>query len=645
MDRISEIYENNKKIINIVLIFIAILIILAIANFFLSRNNNDKNPTNPSVQTSNVSKIVLFGNSVITLNEGDSYIEPGYYAVSSTGELITSDVQVTSKVDTTKPGTYTIVYKLDSKSVTRKVIVLEKDSPTKENPSGGGSVQSTFTFTLKGNSMVVLSQGSQYVEEGYTAYDTIDGNLNSKVQITGKVNTNLPGTYVLTYTVTNSRGEVKKLTRQVIVNVSPVNATLTLNTLATTNNDVTVKVQITGGNFSYVKNPDNSISKTTSYNYKISKNGRYNFYIYDTNNNYIVKEINVTNIDKDLPSGSCSAKVQNGITSINVYASDATSGIKNYAYYGNNSLLKTINTNNYTHSAKLSSVYVIIYDNASNSRKITCTLESEKEYNLEVHFINVGREDAIFIRDGSKNILIDGGSYSKKSIVTPYLKDLGVTKIDAMIGSHLHYNHIQAQADILENFTVDKIYYPQDLKTCYSTYCDTSDQKYILDAIKKYNKSITIMKVNDNINIGDMNIFCIGPISFQTKSQNKYRQNYNSLNFILTYGKNKFMFTGDHMQSSNILKQFNSSLLDVDVLKYPHHGQESIGKSIIEAMTPKYVVVTSSRDDLSSRNEKTYLKNVGASFYYSYKHDNILMTSDGNNITVTTNVKASNYKR
>ena len=153
------------------------------------------------------------------------------------------------------------------------------------------------------------------------------------------------------------------------------------------------------------------------------------------------------------------------------------------------------------------------------------------------------------------------------------------------------------------------------------------------------------MKVNDNINIGDMNIFCVGPIKFQTKSQNKYRQNYNSLNFILTYGDTKFMFTGDYMQYSNILNKFSTSVLDVDVLKYPHHGNATLGKALVNAMSPKYVVLTNSRDELSSRNEKDYLEDVGASFYYSYKHGNILILSNGKNLTVKTNVEPSDYKR
>ena len=433
------------------------------------------------------------------------------------------------------------------------------------------------------------------------------------------------------------------LTRTIIVTESNLEIAIESTNQSYTNKDITLNIVVSGTNFRYVKYPDGTVSTLRSSTYKVSNNGTYTFYVYDNNLNYVVKSITINNIDKTEPTGTCTLEYKDGKSTFKVVASDTGSGIKSYDYYGNNSLLINRTSNNYSTTSRFTSGYVIIFDKADNKRRIDCSVLNS--YDLEVHFINVGREDAILIRSSDKTIFIDGGTYNKKDTITPYLKDLGVTHIDAMIGSHLHYNHIQAQADILENFTVDKIYYPQDLNTCYSTYCDLDDQKYILNAIKKYNKTISIMKVGDNFNIGDMNIFCIGPISFQTRSQNKYRQNYNSLNFILTYGDTKFMFTGDYMQYSNILKRFSKNLLDVDVLKYPHHGNASLGKELVEAMSPKYVVLTNSRDELSSRSEKTYLTNVGASFYYSYKHGNILMISDGTTITVKTNVKASDYRR
>ena len=265
---------------------------------------------------------------------------------------------------------------------------------------------------------------------------------------------------------------------------------------------------------------------------------------------------------------------------------------------------------------------------------------------MEVHFINVGREDAIVIRSNNKVIFIDGGSYSNKSKITPYLQALGVSRIDVMIGSHLHFNHIQAQADLLDNFDVGTIYYPQDLESCLSaTYCDSDDQKYILDSIKRHNKSYNIMKINDRISVGDMSILCVGPSDFQTKSQNIYRQNYNSLNFIVTYGSTKFMFTGDHMQSSNLTRNFDANTLNVDVLKYPHHGYDSLTNALMDAMSPEYVVVTSNSGQMQSSTEEAHLRNIGASIYFSGTSGNIVVTSNGKDLKIDTGANASNYKR
>ena len=629
--KLREIYEDNKKVINIVLIFLFCVLILAIIVKVFDNNNSNSNQNNPEV-VEEVLEITLFGAKVIEIYEGEEYVEPGYYAITNFGEIKTEEIEIINQVNTNKPGNYTITYILGDKTATRTVRVLEKEEIT-----------GNLTLTLKGNSTIILNKDDEYVEPGYEAIDSIDGDITDLVQVEGNLDTSVAGTYTLTYIIENSRLEQKMLTRTIIVTESNLEIAIESTNQSYTNKDITLNIVVSGTNFRYVKYPDGTVSTLRSSTYKVSNNGTYTFYVYDNNLNYVVKSITINNIDKTEPTGTCTLEYKDGKSTFKVVASDTGSGIKSYDYYGNNSLLINRTSNNYSTTSRFTSGYVIIFDKADNKRRIDCSVLNS--YDLEVHFINVGREDAILIRSSDKTIFIDGGTYNKKDTITPYLKDLGVTHIDAMIGSHLHYNHIQAQADILENFTVDKIYYPQDLNTCYSTYCDLDDQKYILNAIKKYNKTISIMKVGDNFNIGDMNIFCIGPISFQTRSQNKYRQNYNSLNFILTYGDTKFMFTGDYMQYSNILKRFSKNLLDVDVLKYPHHGNASLGKELVEAMSPKYVVLTNSRDELSNRVEKTYLTNVGASFYYSYKHGNILMISDGTTITVKTNVKASDYRR
>ena len=622
-----DIYQYNKKLVFIVLGLLIVLIVV----LFCVNLGEDKN--NPSIKTEYIEKLVLFGNKEITINEGDKYLEPGYYAVTNYGEIKTDYVTVTGVVDTDTPGTYFITYEIDNKKITRTITVLKKEV-----------MKGNINFALEGNSLIVLEQGNEYIEPGYKAIDSNDGDITNKVTITGSVDVNTPGTYVLTYKIKNSTNQEKTLERTIIIGSSPLSATISSSNTSYTNQSIKAIINIVGSSYNYIKFPNGTVSREKNINYEITSNGTYNFYLYDKSGNYVVKNFVVNNIDKVAPTGSCKLSDTNGKSVVKVSANDNLSGINNYNYAdsNNNLLIKTTN-NTYNANTHLDIVNVTIYDKAGNTKKISCS--NETKGNLEVHFINVGREDAILIRSSQKTIFIDGGSYSKKSIITPYLKALGVTHIDAMIGSHLHYNHIQAQADILANFTVDKIYYPQDLNTCLGKYCTSNDQKYILSAIKKYNKNINILKIRDDINIGDMNIYAIGPTSLQTLSANKYCQNYNSSNFILTYGKTKFMFTGDYMQSSNILKNFSKELLDIDVLKYPHHGNASIDKTLIDYMSPKYVVVTSASDALAKRSEKSYLKKQGASIYYSYKSKNILIISDGTNLQIKTNVNPSDYKK
>lgn len=624
---ILDIYQYNKKLVFIVLgLLIALIIVLVYVN-----SKEDKN--NSSIKTEYIEKLVLFGNKEITINQGDKYLEPGYYAVTNYGEIKTEYVTVKGVVDTNTPGIYVVTYQIDDKKLTRTVKVLKKET-----------IQGNITFTLEGNSLIVLEQGNEYVEPGYKAIDSKDGDITDKVTIDGFVDVNTPGTYVLTYKIKNSTNQEKILERTIVIADTPLSATILSSNTNYTNQNIKAIINIVGSSYNYIKFPNGTVSREKNINYEITSNGTYNFYLYDKSGNYVVKTFDVNNIDKAAPTGSCKLSDTNGKSVVKVTASDNLSGINNYSYAdsNNNLLIKTTN-NTYNANTHLDIVNVTIYDKAGNTKKISCS--NETKGNLEVHFINVGREDAILIRSSQKTIFIDGGSYKKKSIITPYLKALGVTHIDAMIGSHLDYNHIQAQADILANFTVDKIYYPQDLSTCRGKYCESSAQKYILSAIKKYNKSINLIKVRDNIDIGDMNIYAIGPIDLKTLSSSKSCPNYNSSNFILTYGKTKFMFTGDYMQSSNILKNFSKELLDIDVLKYPHHGSASIDKKLIDYMSPKYVVVTSASDALAKRSEKSYLKKQGASIYYSYKSKNILIISDGTNLQIKTNVNPSDYKK
>lgn len=114
--------------------------------------------------------IQLQGDSVIEIDYGTSFIDPGVKA-SFLGKDISDKIQVSNSVQE-ELGTYIVRYQvtgLFSKTVTRKVVVVDKESPT---------------ITLLGNSDITLCPTFDYIEEGYQAKDNHDGNITDKVVIT-----------------------------------------------------------------------------------------------------------------------------------------------------------------------------------------------------------------------------------------------------------------------------------------------------------------------------------------------------------------------------------------------------------------------------------------------------------------------------
>lgn len=160
--------------------------------------------------------IILKGSNEMELNIGDSFVDPKVEAKASSGSVI-EDVdivikkgeQTVSSIDTSKVGTYTITYSVVSNgtvsSVTRNVIVKDKTSPV---------------ITVNGNTSrftIEVAKNSTFTIPSATALDNIDGDLTSKITVSGTVNTNVIGTYELEYSVTDNSGNVRNL--KVVVKV------------------------------------------------------------------------------------------------------------------------------------------------------------------------------------------------------------------------------------------------------------------------------------------------------------------------------------------------------------------------------------------------------------------------------------------
>ena len=217
-----------------------------------------------------------------------------------------------------------------------------------------------------------------------------------------------------------------------------------------------------------------------------------------------------------------------------------------------------------------------------------------------------------------------------------------------MIGSHLDNDHIAAQADIINNFQVSEIYYPDDIFNCVKNgTCTSFDQEHIVDTLRSSNKTPKIIKPPKKVVVGDMTLYFLAPNKIGSN------KNENSFIFILKYQNNTFMFTGDagSQLSVDALQSNASSLgisLKIDVLKYPHHGNGHISSTFLSTAKPKYVIVPNYyAPKYPSAENQAKLNSYGITTYRQSDSStgNILITSDGNKISIINNVNASTYKR
>ena len=166
--------------------------------------------------------LTLNGAATMQINQGTAYTEPGYTAIDDNDGNITSKVTVTGSVNTNVAGSYTLTYRVSDAAgniatATRTVTVIYVDTTPP-------------VITLTGGASVQVLQGQAYVEPGYTATDNIDGNVTARVTVTGTVNTNTPGTYTLTYRVSDAAGNAATATRTVtVIYVDTTPPVITLN--------------------------------------------------------------------------------------------------------------------------------------------------------------------------------------------------------------------------------------------------------------------------------------------------------------------------------------------------------------------------------------------------------------------------------
>jgi len=246
---------------------------------------------------------------------------------------------------------------------------------------------------------------------------------------------------------------------------------------------------------------------------------------------------------------------------------------------------------------------------------------------MEVHFLDVGQADCALLISGGHFMLIDGGNNDDVEEIMAYLQAVGVEKLDMVVGTHPHEDHIGSLDTVLENFDVEAIYMP-DVSVDTETYED------VIQAVKAEGLQVQHPAPGDVLYFNGLPVEIYAPVKGYSNLNN------NSIVLRVSVGERAFLFTGDVETEAeyDILEQ--NFDISADVLKVSHHGSASSSVEEFLAYTDgEYAVISVGEGNKYDHPEKEALKrlkNYGFEIFRTDEQGTIVCYTDGKEISFQT---------
>ncbi|MGE5405305.1 MAG: MBL fold metallo-hydrolase [Candidatus Saccharibacteria bacterium] len=246
---------------------------------------------------------------------------------------------------------------------------------------------------------------------------------------------------------------------------------------------------------------------------------------------------------------------------------------------------------------------------------------------LKIHFIDVGQGDCVLVQmPGSRTMMVDAGESDHAGSVIRYMNELGVRRIDYLIATHPHSDHIGALPRIIKSFNIGAVFMPKVVSS-------TPAYERLLLAIRDKNlKAAALRKGTFILNEPELKIECMSPASADYQELNDW-----SAVLRIEYGSKGFLLTGDAGRTAEHEMIKTGESLRADVIKISHHGSSDASSyAFLQRVRPEYAVIAVGKDnDYGHPHQQTLdsLESIGTRIYRTDRDGTVVISCDGQKIS------------
>lgn len=257
---------------------------------------------------------------------------------------------------------------------------------------------------------------------------------------------------------------------------------------------------------------------------------------------------------------------------------------------------------------------------------ITSILDIGVEGQLVVHMIDVGQADCFLLIQDDMTALVDCGTRSTGKDAVEYIKALGITKLDYVIGTHPHDDHMGGMYDVITNFEVGTVIIPEGKPS--ST---TNWYTKLTDELETGKYQIRYVKEGDILNLGDATMQVIAAETDLGGDDNNY-----SICFKVSFGQIDMIMTGDAEREVEEIILESGINIDAEILKVGHHGSDtSSSEEFLDAVSADYALIScgfpnkyehpikSTMEKLEERNIEVYRTDESGSIVITITSDDV----------------------